>query len=84
MKPASGYVSGRDRLLKLGELGPFFEGKHAMQVFDWNSKTAAQYMYLWSRQGLVSPLGGKSDIYFNLVADRRATEHFEEIGRAHV
>lgn len=71
------YTSARARLLKLGELGPLFEGQHAMQIFGWDSKTTAQYMYLWSKQGLVSPLGGKSDVYFNLVADPNATSHFE-------
>jgi hypothetical protein len=72
------YTSSRERLLKLGELGPFFEGRHAMQVFGWSSKTAAQYMWLWARQGLVKPLGGKSDIFFNLVADTNAEAHLEE------
>lgn len=71
------YTSARERLIRLGELGSFFEGRHAMQIFNWTSKTAAQYLWTWSRQGLVKPLGGKSDIFFNLVADPRAPDHVE-------
>lgn len=78
MTPVRRYTSGRDRLLRLGELGPFFQGAHAMQLFGWDSKTAAHYMWLWGNQGLVRSLGGKSDVFFNLVADHRATDHLEQ------
>ena len=63
------YTSARERLLKLAGFGPFFEGRHAMQLFDWTPKTAAHYLWLWQKQGLVKPLGGKSDVFFNRVAD---------------
>jgi hypothetical protein len=72
------YTSARERLLQLGNLGPFFEGRHAMQLFGWSSKTAAHYMWLWAQQGLVRPLGGKSDIFFNLLVDADAVAHIEE------
>lgn len=71
------YTSARDRLMKLADFGPFFEGRHAMQVFDWSPKTAAHYLWLWAQQGLVRPLGGKSDVFFNLVADRAAESRIE-------
>lgn len=71
------YTSGRDRLMRLADFGSFFEGRHAMQVFDWSPKTAAHYLWLWSRQGLVKPLGGKSDVFFNLVADYAAENRIE-------
>ena len=71
------YTSARDRLMRLADFGPFFEGKHAMQVFDWSPKAAAHYLWLWARQGLVKPLGGKSDVFFNLVADRTAENRIE-------
>lgn len=71
------YTSARNRLMRLADFGPFFEGRHAMQVFDWSPKTAAHYMWLWSRQGLVKPLGGKSDVFFNLVADSAAENRIE-------
>jgi len=71
------YTSARDRLMKLAEFGPFFEGRHAMQVFDWTPKTAAHYLWMWARQALVKPLGGKSDVFFNLVADYAAENRIE-------
>ena len=71
------YTSARERLMKLAELGPFFEGRHAMQVFDWSAKTAAHYLWLWAQQGLVKPLGGKSDVFFNLAADHAAENRIE-------
>lgn len=71
------YTSARDRLMRLAGFGPFFEGRHAMQVFDWSPKTAAHYLWLWARQGLVKPLGGKSDVFFNLVADYTAENRIE-------
>ena len=77
MTPKQTYTSARERLMKLADFGPFFEGRHAMQVFDWESKTAAHYLWLWQKQGLVKPLGGKSDVFFNLVADYAAQNHIE-------
>ena len=63
------YVSARQRLKELGRFGPFFEGRLAMQVFGWSAKTAAHYVWLWQDDGHVKALGGKSDIYFNLVTE---------------
>ncbi len=48
-----------------------------MQLFGWRPKTAAQYLWLWSKQGLVKPLGGKSDLFFNLAADPAAENRIE-------
>ncbi len=71
------YTSARARLLRLAEFGPTFQGAHAMQLFGWRPKTAAQYLWLWSKQGLVKPLGGKSDLFFNLAADPAAGNRIE-------
>lgn len=71
------YTSARERLLQLGRFGPFFQGSHTMQLFGWSPKAAAHYLWLWSRQRLVKPLGGKSDVFFNLVADPSAENHVE-------
>ena len=71
------YTSARARLLRLAEFGPTFQGAHAMQLFGWRPKTAAHYLWLWSKQGLVKPLGGKSDLFFNLAADPAAENRIE-------
>lgn len=76
-EPKHTYTSARERLLRLGRFGPFFQGSHAMQVFGWSPKTAAQYLWLWSKQGLVKPLGGKSDLFFNLVSDHASETRVE-------
>ena len=71
------YTSARARLLRQAEFGPTFQGAHAMQLFGWRPKTAAHYLWLWSKQGLVKPLGGKSDLFFNLAADPAAGSRIE-------
>ena len=67
IRPRKKYVSARERLMELGRFGPFFEGRLAMQLFGWSARTAAHYVWLWQNEGLVKALGGKSDVYFNLV-----------------
>ena len=62
------YTSSRDKLLELASEGPFFEGRLARLKFNWDSKTASHYLWRWADRDLVKPLGGKSDLYFNLVA----------------
>jgi hypothetical protein len=37
--------------------------------FNWSSKTTSQYLYLWSQKGYIAPLGGRSDIYANLLVN---------------
>ncbi len=55
-------VSSVQRLLSLPAL---FSGKDLTIRFQWTSKAASQYLYLWKKRGLVQPLGGHSDIFAN-------------------
>lgn len=57
-------VSSIQRLLSLPAV---FSGKDLTVRFQWTSKTASQYLYLWKRRGLVQPLGGHSDVFANLL-----------------
>jgi hypothetical protein len=56
---------------RLQSLPPVFRGADLTIRFQWESKTASQYLYLWKRRGLVEGLGGHSDVFANLLADRR-------------
>src|SRR6185437_6552415 len=56
---------------RLRDLPALFRGGDLTRQFGWTSKTASQYLYLWKRRGLVQGLGGHSDVYANLLADRR-------------
>ena len=76
-QPRKKYVSARERLKELGRFGPFFEGRLAMQLFGWSARTAAHYLWLWKADGLIKALGGKSDIYFNLVTDPDSGRYLE-------
>lgn len=60
-------VSGTARLK---DLPPLFRGGDLTLRFGWTSKNASQYLYLWRRAGLIEALGGKSDVYANLVRNR--------------
>ena len=39
--------------------------------FQWTSKNASQYLYLWKKRGLVRALGGHSDIFANILVQPR-------------
>jgi hypothetical protein len=54
-------------IVRLQSLPPVFRGSDLTIRFQWTSKTASQYLYLWKRRGLVQPLGGHSDVYANLL-----------------
>lgn len=56
---------------RLQELPAIFRGADLTVRFQWTSKTASQYLYLWKRRGLVDALGGHSDVFANLLADKR-------------
>lgn len=60
----------RSAIERLRELPEIFRGADLTVRFQWPSKTASQYLYLWRQRGLVAKLGGHSDIYANLVAER--------------
>lgn len=55
---------------RLRDLPALFRGGDLTRRFGWTSKTASQYLYLWKRRGLVQGLGGHSDVYANLLANR--------------
>ncbi|MCL8385912.1 hypothetical protein [Xanthobacter aminoxidans] len=54
-------------LERLQSLPAVFRGADLTVRFQWTSKTASQYLYLWKRRGLVKGLGGHSDVFANLV-----------------
>ncbi len=54
-------------IVRLQSLPPVFRGADLTVRFQWTSKTASQYLYLWRRRGLVRGLGGHSDVYANLL-----------------
>lgn len=52
-------------LQRLQSLPALFSGKDLTVRFQWTSKAASQYLYLWKKRGLVQPLGGHSDVFAN-------------------
>jgi len=54
-------------IVRLQSLPPVFRGSDLTIRFQWTSKAASQYLYLWKRRGLVLGLGGHSDAYANLL-----------------
>lgn len=61
-------VSSIERLMSLPAL---FSGKDLTVRFQWTSKAASQYLYLWKKRGLVQPLGGHSDVFANTLVQPR-------------
>lgn len=59
-------------LQRLQSLPGVFRGADLTVRFQWTSKTASQYLYLWRKRGLVADLGGHSDVFANLVTGRDA------------
>lgn len=55
---------------RLGALPAVFRGTDLTVRFQWSSKTASHYLYLWKRRNLVAGLGGHSDVFANLVVSR--------------
>lgn len=60
-------ISAHERLASLPAV---FRGADLTVRFQWSSKTASHYLYLWKRRGLVASLGGHSDVFANLVVGR--------------
>jgi hypothetical protein len=56
-------------IVRLQSLPPVFRGSDLTIRFQWTSKAASQYLYLWKRRGLVRGLGGHSDVYANLLTN---------------
>lgn len=65
-------ISAIERLLSLPAL---FRGGDLTVRFQWTSKTASHYLYLWKRRGLVRGLGGHSDVFANLLKDPTPNWH---------
>ncbi len=59
-------ISALERLQGLPAL---FRGADLTLRFGWDSKTASQYLFLWKKRGLVDGLGGRSDVYCNLLVE---------------
>lgn len=55
---------------RLQSLPPLFRGADLTVRFQWTSKTASQYLYLWKRRKLVEELGGHSDVFANMLMTR--------------
>jgi hypothetical protein len=60
-------ISAHERLASLPAV---FRGAELTVRFQWTSKTASHYLYLWKRRNLVAALGGHSDVFANLVVCR--------------
>lgn len=60
-------TSAIDRLV---DLPPIFRGADLTLRNDWSSRRASHYLFLWKRRNLVAALGGKSDVYANILACR--------------
>lgn len=72
---AEKYQDVRSRLRALEPIGPIFRGLDVEREFNWKPEHARTYLARWKRQGLVHALGGRSDVYFNLVADPNWHSH---------
>lgn len=57
-------VSAIERLMGLPDV---FRGADLTIRFQWSSKQASQYLYLWRQRRLVAGLGGHSDVFVNLL-----------------
>jgi hypothetical protein len=57
-------------IARLQNLPTIFRGADLTIRFQWTSKTASQYLYLWKKRGLVKGLGGHSDVYANLLTNQ--------------
>jgi len=68
------YLSAHDRLR---ELPPVFLSADLSMRYGWRSQMTAAYLSRWKKQGLIRPLGGRSGVYFNLVADPIWEKHLE-------
>lgn len=72
-----GYKGALDRLK---ELPPVFTAALLMASQNLSSKTASQYLWRWTNDGQIFPVGGRSGVYFNELAHPGAKEKYFEIG----
>jgi hypothetical protein len=64
MTSSAKRMSAIDRLQSLPAI---FRGGDLTVRFQWSSRRASHYLYLWKNRGLVMPLGGHSDVFANLL-----------------
>jgi len=68
-------ISGRDRL---AELAPVFTAQDLRFRFGMSANAARVMLSRWHRRdAFVKPLGGRSEVYFNLLRDPNWHAHFE-------
>ncbi|MEI8325776.1 MAG: hypothetical protein WCH44_10515, partial [Betaproteobacteria bacterium] len=53
--------------LRLLSLPAIFSGSDLTMRFQWTSRKASHYLYLWKKRGLVQALGGHSDVFANIL-----------------
>jgi len=58
-------------LQRLQALPAIFTGPQLTIRYQWTSKQASHYLWLWRQRGLVEAFGGHSDVYANLLVDPR-------------
>lgn len=72
-------------ITRLQRLPVIFTGTDFCGTTELSKRTAAQTLWRWSRPAVdgsfqyIQPLGGKSDVYFNLVRDPDAPEKYWEM-----
>lgn len=63
MKAATTRQPQISALQRIAQLPPLFRGSDLTVRFGWTSRRTSHYLYLWSKRGLIEPLGGRSDVY---------------------
>ena len=68
-------MAGRHRLALLGGV---FSAEDLRKRFSWSRETSRVTLHRWHhRDGLIRPLGGRSEVYFNLLVEPNWHAHFE-------
>lgn len=61
------YTSAIGRLQAMPAV---FKGSDLARAFGWNTNMTSVYLAQWKSRQLVAALGGRSDVYFNLIVER--------------
>ena len=62
---ADPYRSAIKRLKELCGAGAFFSGAEMGAFFGFSQAVARQTLHRWARQGLITPIGPRADVYLN-------------------
>ena len=65
-------------LAALDSLGAVFTAADVVAKFGWAKDYAATALYRWGQVNLIKPLGGRSEVYFNLRNDTNWQQHWPE------